>query len=400
MPSFRCLVSGQTGRTEVKVISAHDETEAIRSFSGSQDYLLSIEALPESRAFTFPKRNSWKTVLEFTEMMELLLNSGLSLKDALDIASSIGDTAETGILARRLLESIRKGSSFARTVESASDIFPPIYRGMVKVGDRIGSVERIFPRLSGYLRDRKALRDKLSGALAYPALVLAVSIIGMIGLSLFVLPKMEAIFSGLGGDASTTIKDNIRLMKVVSFSIATLIVIVSTGCLVLSGVKKKSLPIAIMIDKALLSFPLIGRFIISWETLNFAFAMETLSSGGVPVESAMEEAASVVGNTAYKRALLEVKEAVIKGGSLATAFSTHTEFPPYMWQWISIGERSGTTEQAFSQIRRYFQAEVDHRSSKFMVLIEPMLIICIGVVILALVISIVIPLFSMYGTIL
>ncbi len=400
MPLYQCLIADEKGYTSTRTVTATDETEVIRSFSGTGSILVSIEANSVSVTGSASGRKIQKSVLEFTEMMELLLDSGLSMKDALEVASSIGVTSGAGALATRLLESIRKGASFAQAVESAPEIFPAIYRGMISVGDRIGSVERIFPRLTSYLRNRKALKDKVSGALAYPVLVLIVSVFGAIGLALFVMPRLEAIFTGFGGNAADGVRKNIQNMETVMIAGGIFFVLLALTIFVLRSLSKKNKALAYVLDRGLLFLPFVGRFVSSWETLNFSFAMETLAAGGVSVEAALQEASAVVSNSAYRQALLEVKADVLKGGSLTSAFSSRREFPAYLSQWIAIGERSGKTERVFSQIRTYFQAEVEQRSAKFMTLIEPALIVVIGMLMLALVMGVIVPLYSMYGSIL
>jgi type II secretory pathway component PulF len=334
------------------------------------------------------KKVSEKEVLEFTEMMELLLESGLSIRDALESLAMMDNNAALG---ETLLEHIRRGASFAQAVDLTEE-FPPIYRGMIRVGNSVGSVEKIFPRLGAYLRDKKKLRDKISGALAYPALVLAVAFLGTLGLVFFVMPRMELIFAGFGGDAGNSIRRNVRALELALGVPALLAALLATAA---ASLRKSD-----VVDRLALSAPLAGKFILSWESFNFVFAMETLTGGGIPVEDAILEAAGLVSNGAYRRSLLQTRERVLNGGSLARAFSENPFCPPCMGHWSAIGERSGKTEQVFAQLRTYFQGELERRSSKFILLIEPAMIALIGVVILALVAGILLPLFSVYGSIL
>jgi type II secretory pathway component PulF len=164
--------------------------------------------------------------------------------------------------------------------------------------------------------------------------------------------------------------------------------------------RKTNTDAAHSIDRRLLSVPLLGRFIASWETLNFSFAMEVLSGGGMRVEDAIREAAAMVSNRAYRLGLDTVREKVIGGCSLSAAFGEEKLFPPALSRWISIGEQAGKTEQVFTQIRSFFQDEIEQRTSKFLLLIEPAMIGLIGLVLLALTGGILLPLFSIYGTIL
>jgi type II secretory pathway component PulF len=354
-----------------------------------------------------------KAVLEFTEMMEMLLGSGLSIRDALEVFTMIDKKTRddpqrgspekisaAGSLGEKILSCIHKGASFAQAVDSLGETFPSIYRGLIQVGNAVGSVERIFPQLGVYLRDKKILRDKVSSALVYPILVLIVAFLGTLGLVFFVMPKMELIFSGFGGDAGEGIQRNIRLIKQGLLIILTLFVFILCSLGIIRKTGEINQELNSFIDRCLLDLPLIGKFITSWETFNLAFAMEVLTGGGISVEDAIREAAVMISNSSYRQSLFLVREKVLNGGSLAQAFLDEKIFPPYLGRWISVGERAGKTEGVFAQIRSYYQDEIEQRTAKFLLIIEPAMIAVIGVVILGLVAGIIVPLFSIYGTIL
>jgi type II secretory pathway component PulF len=400
MPEFECLVADASGRTASLTVAADDETAAIRSVTTGGRIPVMVRLAPPQRRSMGGSRKASAAVLEFTEMMDILTASGLSLKDSLEVAASIDGKSDSGKLARRLVESVRKGSGFAQAVDANPGFFSDIYRGLVSVGDKTGSVERIFPRLAVYLRDRKALSDKIAGAMAYPILVMAVAVFGTIGLGIFVMPKLSAIFAGFGGDASLKVQQNIRSIETLFTVIGVTVGTAIAGLIGLRSWAKRSAALALRLDRLKLGIPIIGKFMSSWETLNFAFAMETLTASGVPVEDAIEESARVVSNRAFKEALISVREDLLKGIGLSQAFPKHREFPQYLSQWMLVGEKSGKTERVFSQIRTYFQAEVDRKTGKLMTLIEPALIVLIGGFMVILILGIVLPLFSLYGTIL
>ncbi|MDR2404406.1 MAG: type II secretion system F family protein [Spirochaetaceae bacterium] len=340
---------------------------------------------------------SKKAVLEFTEMMELLIGSGLSLKDALEVFTSINGKSAAGLLGQRLSILIRKGFSFARAVSSMEDAFSPIYRGMIGIGDKAGSVEGIFPRLSAYLRDQKKLRDKISAALAYPVLVLGAAVSGGLGLVLFVIPKLEAVFAGFAGKAAEQIQANIRTAEILLIALPALLILCTAGFLLAKRAGRTNEDFACFRDALLFRLPLFGRFFSSWESLNFTFAMEVLTGGGVSVETAIGEASGVTTNHAYRRALRRVREKLINGGSITKAFSEEKIFPVYMSRWIAVGERSGRTEKIFSRIRIFFQEEIERQTTGLLLLIEPALIAAVGVFMLAMITGIIVPLFSIYG---
>ena len=348
-------------------------------------------------------------VLDFTGMMALLIESGLSLRDALEVFTSADKQSPAGRLGNELSRLIRRGVSFAGAVASMEDTFPPMYRGMVRVGDRVGSVERIFPRLSEYLLGQKQLRERIAAALTYPLFVLTLAVLGTLGLVFCVMPRLETIFGGFGGEQAARIQANIRVIKALllclawgiaapALAFAGLRLFGKAGKADGGGVCGRNLLLDRM-DRLLLKLPLAGGFIAAWESLNFSFAMEVLSGGGVPVEAALREASAVLGNAACRHALGRIRERVINGGSLSGAFMREGIFPAYLERWLAVGERSGQTERVFAQIRAYFQEEINRRTARLLLIIEPALIAVIGAVILGLVAGIVLPLFSMYGSI-
>jgi type II secretory pathway component PulF len=391
-----------------------------------------------------------KAALEFTEMMETLLAAGLSLRDSLEMTAAAGAagsgrrtrsagggrggfaatgaaggrgrrtgaggrTAGSGraqareagaaFAAREILAGIERGASFAEALCAAETVFPPVYRGMIAVGDRAGSVERIFPRLGAFLREQKLIREKTVAALAYPALVLFIALAGSIALAVFVLPRLESVFSAFGGDAGAAVRRNIAAIKTAGVRLGAGLAFSTVLLLTLKLLGSHREPsrwerAAELLDRAALAIPLAGSFIVSWETLNFSFAMEALTSGGISVEAGLWEAEAVLSNRHYRKALREAREAVMNGGSLSTAFSEAGVFPPYFCRWIAVGESSGKSEGAFTQIRTWFQGEIEKQTARFLLLIEPALIAIIGVLILILIMAVVLPLFQAYGTLL
>jgi type II secretory pathway component PulF len=399
MNTYKCIIADAEGNIFTVYRDGSSEQEIIREFAEKKYTPIKISTATNENKSPSRRKNE-KTVLEFTQMMELLVDSGLSVKDSLEVASLIGGKNKKGKLAADLLSDIHKGNSFATSVNNMTTVFSPIYRGIISVGDIIGSVEKIFPRLRMYLENQKKIREKISGALIYPCMVLCVALFGLTGLSVFVIPRLEAIFRDFGGEAAIQLQSNMQRLQHGLISIAISIVILILLGIGIHQTAKRNIRLRQDLDRLKLYVPVIGRFLTAWQTLNFTFAMETLTAGGITVETAISKAKAVVSNEAYKAALEKVSEDIEKGTPLSEAFSKHKEFPEYMSQWLIVGERSGKTEQVFSQIRTYFQNETERLIARFMILIEPTFIILIGLLLLFMVIAIIVPLFSLYGSIL
>lgn len=400
MPSFRCTLSDASGRIRKIIRFADSENDAVRSFAGGTDCLVSIERTSKGEKAVGGERRNSAAVLEFTEMIGMLVESGLSLKDSLELVGAMRGEGPLKYLSARLSADVSRGVPFPKAVEQAGDAFPAIYRGMVRIGDRVGSVEKIFQRLAAYLRERKALKEKTSAALAYPLLVLALSVVGTFAIAVFLLPRMETIFLGFGGEAAEKIRGNVRTISRLASFLAVAAAAGLGGLLSILAARSRSPAFTVRFDRLMLRVPYVGTFLSALGTLNFSFAMETLVSGGVPIELAIGEAAAVVENAAYRAALLRARDKVMRGVPISAAFAEQASLPAYMSRWLAAGERSGRSDRVFTQIRNYFKGEVERSMQRYMALIEPILIIAVGLIVLAIVLLLIVPLFSMYGTIL
>jgi type II secretory pathway component PulF len=399
MPQYRCVVVDAAGGKRELIRAASSPCEAAMSFSTGNLFLLSIEPFEKRTASSRGISISAAALGEFTEMTALLLESGMGLREALGIEADIaGEKIRS--LSAELLSEIDKGDSLSAAFDRRPASFSPLYRGMVRIGERVGSLQTVIPQLASWLKDRRAFRDKLSGALAYPLLVLVVALLGTAGMAFFLLPRLQGFFQELGESGATDLQDRVRFASRFFRGLAAAFIAGAAAFIALWAARKREGVAAVSIDRAVLSLPVVGRFVKDWETLNFAFAMEILTRGGVPMESALMEAARTSENAAFRAAILSARKDLVKGGSLSAALGARKEIPAYVTRWIGAGERSGQPDRVFAQVRFYFQAEIDRGVSRFTTLLEPALIVLVGGVVLFLVVSFVLPLFSLYGSLL
>jgi len=399
MPVFYCKVVDESGKTAEFVRETVSEEILIRELSTENFYPLLIE---ETKAYDRKagrkKKYSKNLILEFTDTLSLLVSSGLGFKDALEIAQTIFTKGKMNSLTVSLLDKIKKGTSFYEALEEYGNNFPPIYRGMVKVGEKVGSLEHSFKGLSLYLTEEKKLKEKLTGSMIYPAMVLSVAFAGLIILVLFILPRIRGIFSQLGSQIPQRIESLTHMMTFLIVAGIACVVLLGILCIGFFVIRRIGGKFAERLDRILLKIPILGPIKTLRESLNFLFAMETLTGGGFSVEDSLLEAGNVVDNRALRSAILEAREKILKGDALSSAFMENTIFPDRLCRWIQIGEKSGGIEKAFAQLRMYYQSELERRSSRFMNLIEPVLILSVGVVIFLFIIFFVIPIFTIYGS--
>lgn len=397
MPYYRCSVIITSGKKTTLIKEAVNEQELIASFNEADHILIKYTQIEDSAIAQSKKHYNRDIVLEFTEIMTSLLKSGLTIQDAIALCSSISANQKTAWLCKSLLQALQRGLPLHEAIKMHSPSFPPLYRSLIRLGEQTGSVAAVFHRMSLYLRNEKKIRGKVKNVIWYPALVLFIALAGSIGIVAFILPRMAEIFTAFNAGA-----DEGAVMELAnvyrSMWLSTFAVIIIAAAVIASVLLRRySARFAYITDLMFLNMPLFGGFVKAIQTMDFSFAMEMLTGSGINVHTALRETAVVIRNRAYSKALNEVYSMLLKGERLSGAFGLFREFPPYIATWIAVGERTGSVEPVFTQIRAYFQEDVDRMSERLMNLLEPCLILAVGVIVLIMVLQFILPLFSLYG---
>jgi type II secretory pathway component PulF len=400
MAVYLCRVADHSGKIQQFLREAATEDSCIRELSERHPFVLSVRETQQGKGPRRPRTYSRRLVAELTELIALLLGSGLSLKDGLEVVQGVFATGEGNELVTLLRERIGKGSSFSAALDGAGGGFPAFYRGMVRIGEKIGSLDQVFGRLSTYLKEEKNLRDKVSSALIYPAIVMGVAVMSAVFIVVVLFPRLREIFSELGPGMALKVQTLMGSLQVALVIVGIAVALIIGLVIGMVIARRREGPLATRIDLLILRVPLLSHFLKQRELLNFTFSMEALTAAGVSVEEALTEGAGTVTNRALRDAVLEIRTRVLKGERLSSAFSRTPLFPERMSRWMAIGERVGHVEKVFGQLRSYYQQEVDKWLSRMMALVEPALIVGLGVLIVAFVLFFIVPIFSLYGNIL
>lgn len=400
MPLYVCKVADYSGKTKDITKEAPSEEALILELAQQKYAPLKIrEVKSQEGSVKTGKRFSRSAIIEFTETLSLLLSSGLSLKDALEVQKTIFVKGPVNKLTNTLIEKIKKGDSFHQALDKYSGSFPPLYRGLVKIGQKIGSLENIFERLAGYLRQSKQIRDKLMNALSNPILTLSFAVLCIIGMAVFIFPRIKNIFSQLQVEMSAQIQNSMAMVNIFFTVGGILLGVIIMFVIIIYFIRRSEGVLRRKMDGFLLKIPVAGQVIYLQESLNFLFAMETLTGSGFAVEDALPEAGKVLSNHALSSGIDTIREKIIKGEHLSSAFLKDPHFEERIGHWMSIGERSGKVEKVFGQLRAYYQEELDKWSTRFMGIVEPALTIFVGLMVLIFILVFFIPIFSMYRSI-
>jgi len=400
MPYYRCTIVTPVGKKTTLVKEAINENTLIASFDNVDHTLIKFIPIADTAIARSKKNFNRGIVLEFTEIMTPLLKSGLTVQDAIALCASIAVDQKTAWLCKSLLRAVQSGLPLHEALRMHSPSFSSLYQSLVRLGEQTGSVAAVFQRMGVYLRNEKKIRGKIGNVIWYPLLVLCAAVAGSVAIVAFVLPHMGEIFSAFNaGTDQDTVTELARVYR--SVWISTIIFVLFAAAVTGSVLfRRYSARFAYMLDYILLKMPLFGGFVQAIQTMDFAFAMEMLTGAGINVHTALCETAATVRNRAYGRALADVYAMLLKGEQLSKAFGLYREFPPYISTWIAVGERTGAVGPVFTQIREYFQEDVERISERLMNLLEPCLILTVGIIVLIMVLQFVLPLFSLYGRLL
>lgn len=399
---FRVTARDRAGKKHTVYREAESGQALARTLSKEGLFAVKIAEDRENRRGTDRElgRIRRKTVEEFSASLALLLESGLSFRDALSVQSRTAGKGGIKTLSEWLLRRITRGLSFSAALSEAGPAFPPVYRGLVRVGERTAGLERVMKELSSYLEEERKIREKISNALVYPALVLSAAFAGTVVLAVFILPRMNEMFSSLGGEAAENLAGTAALIKTAAGVTAGLFGCGLFTALLMPVLRRVSPGFAVRVSRLALKVPMLGAFLIRKEMLSFAFAMETLCASGVPMEDALAEATGVLSNRALAAEVLAARERVVRGARLSEALAGAPLFPETVRMWVGIGEETGGAENVFRQLSAYYRRETEAFSARLMVMAEPAVTLLVGAVVLALVAGFVVPLFGAFGSVL
>jgi len=397
MPIYRCRVVDARGRTASFVREAAAEEVLIRELNQEQIHPLEVRLAEEAPSKGARRRRlSRAAVLEFTQTVSVLLASGLTFRDSLEVAQGIFLKGEVNRMVAHLLQQIRKGASVSEAIGGLGAGLPPVYRGFLRVGEKVGSLEEAFRRLAAYLAEDGRPRDKLSASLLYPLLVLSVAAVGVTGIVVFVLPRLQAVFLQLGLDLPARLASLPELLRWTLLSGAALAAAALAAGWILSVRRRTRPALALSLDRLALRLPIYGRWKGLREMLNLLFAMESLGAGGFSGEDALAEAAGLTGNQALRGGLEAAREGGVRGENLSALLLDNPLFPARIGRWGGVGERAGQVEPVFAQLRQHYQAEIEKWCARFTALVEPVLILGVGLIIFLIVVFFITPIFSIY----
>lgn len=373
------------------VIEAIDEKSAVERLKNSGVIPIKVISPKEGIKKTFTLRSSKADLLTFTTELSALLTAGLPLDRSLNILSEISESSEMKTVVQSILKSIREGNSFSDALQKHPRLFPKLYVNMIRAGEAGGVLDVVLDKLNEFLESSKALRDHVLSVMIYPAILMTTGGISIIILLTFVLPKFSAIFAELGG--SLPLSTQILLLFSNSLRgywwIALSAVI--AGWIIFRNYIKSD---AGRYQWDVVKLRLLGDIIRKLETARFCRTLGTLLKSGVPLLQALGNARDVVSNQVIASAIDKVAAGAKEGKGIAAPLAGTDVFPQLALSMIKVGEETGQLDTMLIKVAQTYEKSLNMAIKKFVNLLEPVMILTMGLIIGFIVISMLIAIFS------
>jgi len=369
------------GMLEKGQLSAESEQEVINVLKNKKLIPVKIElSVAQSQKTTQNKGMSRSELIEFTQGLTTLMDAQMPIDKALHLLEGLSESASS----RQLIESIRRdvkeGKTLSQAMEARTNIFSTMYISIVRAGEEAGILNELLPSLERFMVEAEETRRNIIGAMIYPTVLFVVGILSIVGMLTFVVPQFATLFE----DAGTKIPPAAAFLLALSHWMQsygwTLLLIPFTFFAVWkwwgdSQEKKEHR------DAFLLKLPVFGQLLLYKDSANFSRTMGSLLSAGIPLLRALQITRGVIENTLLVSKLKKVETEVQSGIALGQALDNRKIFPVLLYKLISVGEESGRTSSILNQLAATFDGYVKNLISRLVALLEPLLILFLGIMV-------------------
>ncbi|WP_434655612.1 type II secretion system F family protein [Pseudomonas sp. Z1-14] len=345
--------------------------------------------------FSKGKRIKPLDIALFTRQMATMLKAGVPLLQAFDIIGEGFDNPNMRKLVDEVKQEVAAGNSFAASLRKCPQYFDELYCNLVDAGEQAGALDTLLDRVATYKEKSEALKAKIKKAMTYPAAVIAVAAVVTSILLIKVVPQFESVFSGFGAKLPAFTLMVIGLSEFLQDWWWVLLGGVVGGFFGVKYALKRSQAFRDWRDKWLLKLPLVGTLMYKSAVARYARTLSTTFAAGVPLVEALDSVSGATGNVVFKRAVQRIKQDVSTGMQLNFSMRTSGIFPNLAIQMTAIGEESGALDDMLDKVASFYEAEVDNLVDNLTSLMEPFIMVILGVVVGGLVVAMYMPIFQL-----
>jgi type IV pilus assembly protein PilC len=335
-----------------------------------------------------------RDIVIFTRQFSTMINSGLPLVQALDILATQSENPALKDTTRQVVFDVESGNTVADALRKHPKAFTELYVNMVAAGEAGGILDTILMRLAVFMEKNDALVRKVKGAMIYPAVIMSVAAIAITVLLLFVIPTFQSMFASANIALPLPTRIVIGMSSLLKSYWWVLVIAIVAAVFAIRNYYATSNG-KLAIDRLLLKTPVLGDVLRKSAVSRFTRTLGTLISSGVSILDGLEITAKTAGNRVIQDAIMESRASIAGGETIAAPLKKSQVFPPMVISMIAVGEQTGGLDEMLSKIADFYDEEVDAAVSGLLSLMEPVMIVFLGVVVGGMVISMYLPIFDM-----
>lgn len=382
------------GMLEKGQLSAETEQEVINVLKNKSLIPVKIELSTEqSQKITQKKGISRSELIEFTQGLTTLMDAQMPIDKALHLLEGLSESASSRQLIEAIRRDVKEGKTLSQAMEARTNVFSAMYISIVRAGEEAGILNQLLPSLERFMVESEETRRNIIGAMIYPAVLFVVGILSIVAMLAFVVPQFATLFEDAGTKIPPSAAFLLALSEwVQSYGWTLLLLPLSIFSLWQwwGGTQEKKEHR----DAFLLKLPVLGKLLLYKDSANFSRTLGSLLSAGIPLLRALQITRGVIENTLLVRKLKEVESEVQSGIALGQALENQKIFPVLLYKLISVGEESGRTANILNQLSVTFDGYVKNLISRLVALLEPLLILFLGIMVGGIVITMLLAVFS------
>jgi type IV pilus assembly protein PilC len=336
-----------------------------------------------------------KDIVFMTRQLATMIEAGIPIAQSLRGIALGHENAAVKALLGKVRSDVEAGTNLSTSLKKHPQHFNRLYTSLVTVGEQSGTLDILMNKIAGYLEKIEEIKGKVRSALFYPAMVIIVAIVIVAVLLIMVIPEFETLFSDFGADLPTLTRWVVDLSHSVQDYWFVYLVTSMIGITATIFAYKRSTKMQYLFDKFTLKVPIFGPIIRKAIIARTARTLATMFGAGIPLVDALETVASAAGNGVYRDGILAVRRDVTTGRSLEGSITDTGLFPGMVIQMVATGEEAGELERMLNKVADFFETEVDNAVAVIASLVEPFLIIILGVIVGTIVIAMYLPIFKM-----
>ncbi|MBN1212517.1 MAG: type II secretion system F family protein [candidate division Zixibacteria bacterium] len=337
-------------------------------------------------------------VSRFTRQFATMIGAGLPMVQCLDILSSQMENKELAKIVSQVKDGVQGGATLSDALSRHPKVFDPLYTNMVEAGEVGGALDAILVRLALYREKSDQIIRKVKGAMVYPSVIAVVATLVTIGMLIWIVPTFAKMFGGVGAELPAPTQIVLSLSHFLKSNFLYLL-IGSVGALIAFIWWKKTPAGALLFDKFLLRTPVFGNLVRKSSITRFSRTLGTLLASGVSILEALEITAKTAGNLVVAKAIKKSVLSIAEGDTITGPLKETGVFPPMVTQMVGVGEKTGGLDEMLNKIADFYDEEVDEAVTALTSIIEPIIIVVMGVVIGGILIAMYLPMFDIIGKI-